>query len=250
MFVKARSITRYISPACMVLLVTVMTGLLPLPAFAQVSGDLSDASKQFSTQVSVLAKFIAFFSYVIGTAFATRGLFALRRHIEAPEDNPLGKVIGFCCVAALLILLPWSIGTTQKTIGAGDEGGLGDNSSISSTSGNFSQNVTSCKTGTGTVNAVFCNLVQAFSPFASFLALCTYVMATFLGLTGLLNLKAYGDDPSQTPLRSIIIKFALAAMLISLPLAMQVFVTSVTGAQSIDTVVQVKKPSLYSGSLR
>jgi hypothetical protein len=246
--IKARFTARFSKFAFLCMMVVAMAGLLPFPAFAQaIATNLQGAASQVASQSSILAGFIAMVSYVIGAAFAVRSLFALRRHIESADEHPLGPVLGYCTAAALLIMLPYSIGLTQKTMGIGDETGMAS-TTLTSTADKFSQSP-SC-TASANIGAVFCNLVKNFSPFASMLAVISYVMSAILTLTGLLNLKAYGDDPSQTPLRSILVKFALAAMLLSLPLAMQVFVTSVTGAQSISTTVTVKKPSLYSGTLR
>jgi hypothetical protein len=84
-------------------------------------------------------------------------------------------------------------------------------------------------TADGTLYGLFCNLGAQFRYMPQLLATLCYTGGAGLLLMALLNLKAYGDDPSSVPIRSVIMKLVLATFLISLPLAMQVFVGSVTG---------------------
>jgi hypothetical protein len=96
--------------------------------------------------------------------------------------------------------------------------------------GNFA---TACSND-GTLYGVFCNIGNQLRYLPKTLVTFCYVMAAVLAMVGLLNLKAYGDDPTSVPIRTIIMKFILAAFLISLPSAIQVFVTSVTGTKNIE----------------
>lgn len=97
------------------------------------------------------------------------------------------------------------------------------------------------------INTIFCSIVLQFGVFPKFLATISYVMAAIFGLLGLLQLKEYGEDPSKTPLRSILMKFFLSAVLVSLPLAMRVFVTTVTGADSLESETTIRQPSFGKG---
>lgn len=101
--------------------------------------------------------------------------------------------------------------------------------------------------GTG-LNKIFCGITSQFRFMPKLLALFSYVIAIGLAVSGLLQLKQYGDDPSKVPLRGIIIKLALSAMLISLPFSMQIFVTTVTGSNSIQQGnTSIAKPKLGTG---
>lgn len=97
--------------------------LMPFDAFAtngiaDGGQDLNMQAKQISTQLANAPRLIAMACYVIGTFFAVRALFALKGFIEAPDDNPLPKVLGFAAVAVLLILLPWVLSVITKSTGA------------------------------------------------------------------------------------------------------------------------------------
>lgn len=105
-----------------------------------------------------------------------------------------------------------------------------------------------CASTAGGINKIFCGITEQFRHMPKLLAVFSYVIAIGLAISGLLQLKEYGDDPSKVPLRGIIVKLALAAMLISLPFSMQVFVTTVTGADKLDADnTHISKPGLGSG---
>lgn len=90
----------------------------PVDAFAGAGADLKTQASFLSQQVLNVPKLIALGSYIIGTVFAVRALFALKGFIESPDDNPITKVLGFGAVAALLIMLPYIITLMGNTIGA------------------------------------------------------------------------------------------------------------------------------------
>lgn len=103
--------------------------------------------------------------------------------------------------------------------------------------------------GNGNLNSVFCGITAQFRFMPKLLSLFAYVIAVALAISGLLQLKEYGDDPSKVPLRNIIIKLALAAMLISLPFAMRIFVTTVTGVDNVSAGnSSIGRPSLGTGA--
>ena len=216
-------------------LVIALVGLLPSEALAQADNFKGQAGR-VSTQIGSIAKLIAFVSYVVGTVFAVKALFALKGFIQSPDDNPVNRFIAFGTVSALLMVLPYSIAVTQNSLD------LQSVKNIKNTSGSFEAVATCAVNG---LNQVFCNLAKELSPFSKMLAVFAYVMAASLVLTGLLNLKSFGDDPSQMPLRSIIMKFVLATMLISFPLAMNIFISTVTGEKASAKPVELKRPKLY-----
>ena len=92
---------------------------IPAEAFAQLqTQSLQEQQVDISKNIAGIPKLIALGSYIIGAFFAVRALFALKGFIEAPDDNPITKVIGFGAVSALLILLPYIIGVMATSIGA------------------------------------------------------------------------------------------------------------------------------------
>lgn len=93
----------------------------PVDAFAAGGVDVTQQTKQLSTQLVNVPKLIAMGAYVIGAFFAIRALFALKGFIESPDDNPITKVMGFAAVGALLIVLPYIISVATTSIGAKNE---------------------------------------------------------------------------------------------------------------------------------
>lgn len=101
----------------------------------------------------------------------------------------------------------------------------------------------------GTLAGVFCSLSTEFRFIPQALAVFSYAAGVVMFYLGLLGFKKYGDDPSQTPLRDLVMKFVLGAFLISLPLAMNFVVNTVVGKGGVvasDKVV--KRPCLAHGS--
>ena len=95
--------------------------LMPLDAFANIGDggqDLKAQAKTISQQLVNIPRLIAMGCYVIGTFFAVRALFSLKGFIEAPDDNPITKVLGFAAIAVLLILLPYVLSVVTKSTGA------------------------------------------------------------------------------------------------------------------------------------
>jgi hypothetical protein len=104
------------------------------------------------------------------------------------------------------------------------------------------------ESGGGSLYTIFCSLAFNLENVPKAMAVFCYAGGLVLTMQGLLNLRNYGDDPSQTPLRSIAMKFALAAMLIGLPLAIQVVVGSMTGQGVEDGGETVERPKSYDGN--
>lgn len=231
---KARSMTRLFSTFILGMMV-MMVGLLPSLSFAS---DLAGRTEDVGNQVVQVPRFLAVIAYVIGTFFAARGLLALKNHIVDSSKNPITEFIAYAGISAMLIALPYAIKVAAGTLGANRY-----ETSAQSTSKSFEQ-THGCE-GSSDLGLVFCHMTKETRPIAALLGVIAYVMAVVIAMRGFLQLKAYGDDPSQVPLRSIIIKFVLATMLISLPLAMQVFITSVTGAKGVEAQATIKKPRLY-----
>lgn len=218
-----------------------MAGLLPFDALAQTANQaLKQQITGVATNIGTIPKLIAVICYVSGTFMTVRALFALKGFIQAPDDNPVNRFIGYAMIATMLIFLPDAIYITQETIN------IQDVKDIRSTSGSFTSD--SCTEQAG-LNRVFCNLVVEISPFSKLIALFAYVLATGLVLSGMLSLKAYGDDPSRTPVKTIIIKFVLATLLISLPLSMNIFISTMTGKKASAQPETVSRPTLFRGDL-
>jgi len=106
-----------------------------------------------------------------------------------------------------------------------------------------------CGRGGGSINQIFCGIATEFRGAPKLLSVFSWVGAVILAIMAFMNLKQHGDDPGSVPMRSIIIKFVLAVLLISLPLIMRVFITSVTGTTDISSAGVVKRPKLGTGSI-
>ncbi len=207
----------------------------------------ADQTVVLAKQGGNIAKLIAVFCYIIGVFYTARALLALKNYIANSAENPINNFLGYGAIGSLLIVLPFSIATMGNTLAVRfpqvessqrtfeDEAQFTTNNNIS--------------TSVNTLESLFSNLSLNFVSVSKLLAIFAYVMAAVIMLVGLLHLKNYGDDPSQGPaVRSIVMKFVLAAMLVSLPFAMRIFVTTVTGASDFETQDTVGLPCMMNGS--
>lgn len=235
-------ITKFTTRIILGLLTFVIVGLLPFgEAFASASTTLLAQTKTLAVQSSNIPKLIAVLCYVVGVFYTVRALLGLKNYISNPEENPINSFIGYGAIGALLIVLPYSIVIVAETFAMKFP-------TVESSQKTFENEAQYGQSSTASMEGMFANLSSNFIPIAKTLAILAYVMATVIMLIGLINLKEYGDDPSKVPIRSIIMKFVLAAMLVSLPFAMQIFVTTVTGRAGIEDQETVGMPCLMSGS--
>jgi hypothetical protein len=219
-------------------------GLFPFAeALAQnvAAPDANTAYKTVAGQLTNVPKLIAVICYVIGSFYTARCLLALKRYITDPDENPINAFISYGAIGSLLIVLPYSISVVGRTFAM-------EAPVVESSQKTFEDETQYGMSNEGSVASLFTNLSSNFIPLAKTLAVFAYVMAAAIMLIGLLHLKNYGDDPSQVPVRSIVMKFILASMLVSLPFAMQIFVTTVTGVDSIEDQGTVGQPCLMAGS--
>jgi uncharacterized membrane protein YeiB len=202
--------------------------------------NLDEQMITLSRQVGTLPKLVAIASYAIGTFFTIRAILALKRYVSDPDENPINAFLSYGAIGSLLIVLPYSIVVVSNTFAMRFP-------TVESSQKTFENESAYQKSGAESVDNLFTSLSSNFVPMAKVLAIFAYVMAAAIMFVGLLHLKNYGDDPSQVPVRSIVMKFVLAAMLVSLPFAMQLFVTAVTGVDSIEDQEQVGCQPLIAG---
>ena len=103
----------------------------------------------------------------------------------------------------------------------------------------------------GTLFGVFCALSTEFRFLPKALALLSYATGVTLFFLALMGWKKYGDDPTQTSVRDLVMKMVVGAFLISLPLAMQMVVKTVAGKGMDDSAAVstiTKRPCSARGS--
>lgn len=195
-------------------------------------------------QAGNIPRAVAIACYVIGCVFAFKGLMLMRGLGDQKGGEALMPMIGFLSVGTLLILLPYSIETTVNSLGIAEINNNGaESASDTYAIGNNSDNPT------GGMQKIFFNLVQNTQGFPAAMMIFSYVMAVIMTLGGLYDLKTYGDDPSRASVKAVVSKFALAASLLSIPFAMQIIITTVTGANGIeDREVLDNRPCIMKGS--
>lgn len=127
------SVFRFLLLCAGVMVLTMIAGDALAQAKHMPSNTIGGTAHTLSKQVVQIPKLISVVAYVLGTAFAVKGLFALRGFIENSDENPLTAVISPLVISALLIFLPYMIVMVMETIA-----GARPTTTFSSTSGSFS----------------------------------------------------------------------------------------------------------------
>ncbi len=228
------------------------TFLLPTEmVFAQADNRAASVlglTQNIGNQTGNIPKLIAIICYVIGIFFTAKGVLLMRALGGKQGGDALMPMVGFLTVGTLLILLPYTVGVMANSLGvqsmsantaesAADTYHVGENSDNPA----------------GGIQKIFFNLTMKTQGFPQAMIIFCYVMAVIMTLGGLYDLKSYGDDPSRASVKAIVSKFGLAASLLSIPFAMQIIITTMTGADSIrdsgDAEYQLKsRPCLMRGS--
>lgn len=90
--------------------------VMPEVALAQAS-DLGGILDTLVDQLQAALPFITILSYVVGGFFALTGLMRMKAAVESPQQGQMGPAIMRIVIGALLIALPWVVGTVLNTVG-------------------------------------------------------------------------------------------------------------------------------------
>ncbi len=73
------------------------------------------------------------------------------------------------------------------------------------------------------------NMVESADQLPGLLTSVAYLLALLFGVTGILKLKEHVESPSQTPLRTSIIRFLIGGALLALPIVYEAMLTAING---------------------
>lgn len=68
--------------------------------------DLAGQITQMANQTSGAPAFIAWFGYIVGTAFVAFGIFKLKAHADNAAQNKLGPALGLLFTGAAFLVMP------------------------------------------------------------------------------------------------------------------------------------------------
>lgn len=81
--------------------------------------DLLSQTTQIANQTAAIPTAIAWFGYIIGTAFVAFGIFKLKAHADNAAQNKLGPALGLLFTGAAFLVMPSAaallIGTSTMT---------------------------------------------------------------------------------------------------------------------------------------
>lgn len=176
-------------------------------AASQINGDeggLGGIIESMAGSVETLPMLLSFFAYLFGLVFAVAGILKLKEHVENPNQTPLKDGVIRFGVGGALFALPTLISAMEVLInGGGTDPSLQIKDSVDS--GNA-------------LSEIMGNVVRDFDQIA-FLVVNVggYLLGLLFAAAAVMKLREHVDNPSQVPLKSVIIRFVVGGMLLALP---------------------------------
>ncbi len=78
------------------------------------------------------------------------------------------------------------------------------------------------------------NIRASISTLPGLITAISYLLALLLGITGILKLKEHVENPTQTPIRTPIIRFIIGGALLALPIIYEAMLVSIDGGERTD----------------
>jgi hypothetical protein len=208
--------------------------ILPTPQPVADTDTLSAIAENIVISSSDLPGLLAALSYLLGILLGVLGIYKIKDHVESPSQNPARN--GYIRLAAggILFALPILYEAMFNTINGGSA------TTLLPLQGKLDK-IGGLASGGGlgeTVNDLANNIVQSSEGLPGIIAAACYMLGILLGVLGILKIKDHVENPSQTPLRTGIIRLIAGGALFALPVIYNAVFTTISGGTSnlgIDT---------------
>ena len=177
-------------------------------------------------------------SYLLGGVIGFGAILKIKDHVENPEKTPLREGAIRMVAAGALFALPNIYAAMQTLI---DASGAYDSATLAAQNAiNGAQNVDATAISNSVVQSnaagvdinastIAANMVTSVSSFPIFITWTAYLLGLLIGALAVLKIKDHVENPSQTPLRTPVIRFLLAGSLFALPMLFGAMQTLIDG---------------------
>ncbi len=205
-------------------LIGTIAGFLPL-------NNVNNLLDQMITSINRTPGFITAVAYVLGLVAGVGGLLKLREHVENPEQVPLREAVIRFVVGGALFALPIVYDAMFNLVGGATF--LGQVTSIFGAAGLIwsSYSLTACNPFAGPIAAIFggpsvgnalCGILFNAGAIPAFLTAIGYVIGLFLGVWGILKIKAHVINPAQVSLWEGISRLVAGGLFFALPVVIEI----------------------------
>jgi hypothetical protein len=190
----------------------------------------SEIAQNIVFSAEELPGLLAALSYLLGILFGVWGIVKIRDHVESPAQNPARNGYIRLLAGGALFALPVIYETMYNTINGGPGGlplpflqpELNEIGGLAALG------------GTGeTVNDLSRNIVRSAEGLPGIIAAACYLLGILLGVLGIFKIKDHVENPSQTPLRTGIIRLIAGGALFALPAIYNSVFATISGGSSV-----------------
>lgn len=192
-----------------------------------VNGGLNFMLKNMGLSINNVPLFIAWVAFALGGLLGVLAILKMKEHVENPDQTPLRTPVIRFLIAGAMFALPVIYQALQNMI-------LGNGSALdfdanSITDSNSFVIGSTADTSADNVNKILSNLVSGVNDAPLFLIGLAYTLGLIVGAMGLLKLKEHVENPSQTPMRTAVIRLIIAGALLAMPTVFNVMATMIDG---------------------
>ena len=180
------------------------------------ASNVSDLSENIISSASWLPGLVSAAAYSLGLLFGALGVLKLKDHVDSPQQTPLKEPVIRLFVGGALFALPIVYEAMSNTLNGGVADGLIDEQ------GGF-EAVMGLLLGaaSGGFNLILVNIANSFESVPGLISGAAYLLATVLGVSGILKIKEHVDAPQQVPLREGVIRLLTGGALFALPVVLE-----------------------------
>jgi len=198
--------------------------LFAAPAFAEQS--FSAIGDNVAASMTNLPGVLAAVSYAIGILLGALGVIKLKNHVETPTQNPLKDGLIRLLAGGALFALPMIYEAMFNTVGSGEATQAAVLKAVDAGTIDLAASGSS-------VSDIGHNIVDSLSDLPGLIAAISYMLGLLFGALGIIKLKDHVENPTQTPLRTSVIRFLIGGGLFALPIIQEAAINTI-GTDSFD----------------
>lgn len=193
----------------------------------------SDVAQNIVASSAELPGILSAISYLLGVLFGVWGIIKIKDHVESPQQNPARNGYIRLLAGGAFFALPIIYETMFNTISGGGpatpleqlQPKLNEISGVLGAGGNLGGT-------TNTVSGLAENIVKSSEGLPGIISAACYILGILLGVLGIIKIKDHVENPTQTPLRTGIIRLLAGGALFAIPIIYNAVFTTISGGSN------------------
>jgi hypothetical protein len=185
----------------------------PAHAASGNTNEVDTVLKNIVTSGQDLPGLLSGMAYLLGALFGVYGILKIKEHVLNPTQAPLKNGVISLFVGGALFSLPMIYQAMRFTI----DGGVPTEFDPSGPMGGILSSFLGKYAYAQDFNTVLKSIADSFADAPGFIAAGAYLLASLLGITGLLKIKEHVENPDRVTAKEGIIRLLIGGALFSMP---------------------------------